>query len=39
MTIPGNSPIFNAAGGLFIPIDENRTYITGVFGLVMISNE
>ncbi len=33
----GNSPIFNTAGGLFIPIDENRMYITGVMGPVMIS--
>jgi hypothetical protein len=36
-TILGNSPIYNSMGGLFIPIDENRTYITGVFGPVMIT--
>ena len=35
--ILGNSPIYNTMGGLFIPIDENRTYITGVFGPVMIT--
>ena len=33
----GNNPIFNTAGGLFIPVDENRIYITGVMGPVMIS--
>ena len=33
----GNSPIYNTMGGLFIPIDETRTYITGVFGPVMIT--
>ena len=33
----GNNPIFNTAGGLFIPIDENRIYITGVMGPVMIT--
>lgn len=38
-TILGNNPIFNTAGGIFIPIDKNRTYITGVFGPVMISNK
>jgi hypothetical protein len=36
-TILGNSPILNTMGGLFIPIDENRTYVTGVFGPVMIN--
>ncbi|MDM9632172.1 hypothetical protein [Robiginitalea aurantiaca] len=35
----GNNPIFNTAGGLFIPIDENRIYITGVMGPVMIHKE
>jgi hypothetical protein len=38
-TILGNNPIFNTAGGIFIPIDSNRTYITGVFGPVMISRK
>ncbi len=33
----GNNPIFNTAGGLFIPVDENRIYITGVMGPVMIT--
>ena len=33
----GNSPIYNTMGGLFIPIVETRTYITGVFGPVMIT--
>jgi hypothetical protein len=36
-TMLGNNPIFNTAGGLFIPIDENRIYITGVFGPLMIT--
>lgn len=35
----GDNPIFNTAGGLFIPIDENRIYITGVMGPVMISKQ
>jgi hypothetical protein len=33
----GTNPIFNTAGGLFIPINENEIYITGVFGPVRIS--
>ena len=37
--ILGTSPIFNTAGGFIVPIDKNRTYITGVFGPVMISRE
>ncbi len=36
-TTLGNNPIFNTAGGLFIPIDENRIYITGVMGPIMIT--
>jgi hypothetical protein len=36
-TVLGTNPIFNTAGGFFIPIDEDRIYITGVFGPVMIS--
>lgn len=35
--ILGNNPIFNTAGGLFIPVDENRIYITGVMGPVIIT--
>ena len=38
-TTLGSSPIFNTAGGLFIPIDENRIYVTGVMGPIMISKE
>ena len=30
--ILGDSPIFNTAGGLFLPLDEDRIFITGVFG-------
>jgi hypothetical protein len=33
----GTSPIFNTAGGFFIPINENDIYVTGVFGPVRIS--
>ena len=36
--ILGTSPIFNTAGGLFIPLNENELYVTGVFGPVRISN-
>lgn len=38
-TTLGKSPIFNTMGGVFIPIDEERTYITGIFGPVMIKNK
>jgi len=31
------SPIFNTAGGFFVPLSENETYITGVFGPVKIT--
>ena len=33
----GREPYFNTLGGIFIPIDDQRTYITGVFGPVMIT--
>jgi hypothetical protein len=33
----GPGPIFNTAGGLFIPLSENEIFITGVFGPVMIT--
>jgi hypothetical protein len=33
----GTSPIFNTAGGFFIPLDEQYTHISGVFGPVRIS--
>ena len=29
----GTNPIFNTAGGVFIPLSENEIFITGVFGL------
>ena len=35
--ILGTSPIFNTAGGVFIPLNENEIYVTGVFGPVRIS--
>ena len=35
--ILGSSPIFNTAGGFFIPLNENDIYVTGVFGPVRIS--
>ena len=35
--ILGTSPIFNTAGGFFVPLSENETYITGVFGPVKIT--
>jgi hypothetical protein len=38
-TLLGKNPIFNTAGGIFIPIDDKRMYVTGVFGPVMISRE
>ncbi len=37
--ILGKSPIFNTAGGFFIPLNENETYITGVLGHVKISRK
>jgi hypothetical protein len=33
----GTNPIFNTAGGLFIPLNENEIYVTGAFGPVRIS--
>jgi hypothetical protein len=35
--ILGDSPIYNTAGGLFIPLSEDKILITGVFGPVMIA--
>jgi hypothetical protein len=35
--ILGSNPIFNTAGGIFIPLNENEIYVTGVFGPVRIS--
>lgn len=32
----GNNPIFNTAGGLFIPLTEEDIFVTGVFGPVRI---
>ena len=37
--ILGTSPIFNTAGGVFIPLDEDVIYVTGVFGPVRITKE
>ena len=37
--ILGTNPIFNTAGGLFIPLNENEIYVTGVFGPVRISRK
>jgi hypothetical protein len=36
--ILGTNPIFNTAGGFFIPLNENEIYVTGVFGPVRITN-
>ena len=33
----GTSPIFNTAGGIFIPLNEDEIYVSGVFGPVLIS--
>ncbi|MGI9519044.1 MAG: hypothetical protein ACR2NP_18470 [Pirellulaceae bacterium] len=33
----GDNPIFNTAGGFFIPLNEDDIYVTGVFGPVRIS--
>jgi len=35
--ILGTSPILNTGGGFIIPLNEDETYITGVFGPVRIS--
>jgi hypothetical protein len=35
----GKSPIFNTAGGFFIPINENTLYVNGIFGPVLISKK
>jgi hypothetical protein len=33
----GTSPIFNTAGGVFIPLNEDEIYVTGVFGPVKLT--
>jgi hypothetical protein len=33
----GTSPIFNTAGGIFMPLNETEMFITGVFGPVKIA--
>jgi hypothetical protein len=33
----GTNPIFNTAGGIFIPLNENEIFITGVFGPIRIT--
>ena len=35
----GTNPIFNTAGGFFIPLNDNDIYITGVFGPVRVSKK
>jgi hypothetical protein len=35
--ILGTNPIFNTAGGVYIPLNEDQIYVTGVFGPVLIS--
>jgi len=35
----GTSPIFNTAGGVYIPLNENEIYVTGMFGPVRISRK
>jgi hypothetical protein len=35
--ILGTSPIFNTGGGFIVPLSEDETYITGVFGPVRIT--
>ncbi len=37
--ILGTSPILNTGGGFIIPLNEDETYITGVFGPVRISKK
>jgi hypothetical protein len=33
----GTSPIFNTGGGFIVPLSEDETYITGVFGPIRIT--
>ena len=35
----GDDPIFNTAGGFFIPLSDEDIYITGVFGPVLITKK
>jgi hypothetical protein len=37
--ILGTSPIFNTGGGFFVPLSEDETYITGMFGPVRLSKK
>jgi hypothetical protein len=36
-TVLGTSPIFNTAGGLFIPLNDDEIFVTSVFGPVKIT--
>lgn len=36
-TVLGTSPIFNTAGGLFIPLNDDEIFVTGVFGPIKIT--
>jgi hypothetical protein len=35
----GDNPIFNTAGGFFIPLNDDQIFITSVFGPVMITKQ
>jgi hypothetical protein len=37
--ILGTNPIFNTAGGFFVPLNEDEIYISGVFGPVRFSKK
>jgi hypothetical protein len=37
--ILGSSPKFNTGGGFIIPLNEDETHITGVFGPVRFSRK
>jgi hypothetical protein len=35
----GTSPIFNTAGGFFMPISKDLIYVSGIFGPVLLTHK
>ena len=35
----GTNPIFNTAGGFFMPISEDLIYVSGIFGPVLLTRK
>ncbi|MGB5455759.1 MAG: hypothetical protein WBO73_03195 [Gammaproteobacteria bacterium] len=35
----GTNPIFNTAGGFFMPISKDLIYVSGIFGPVLLTHK